>query len=58
MYFLDQITVGDKESPLYQSYEHSTASTWLGLPTWLALLLIFALPIILFLLFYLYGKHQ
>lgn len=57
MYFLDQITVGDNDNPLYKSYEYSPQSKLLGLPTWVALLLLIALPIILFLLFTLYGKH-
>lgn len=58
MYFLDQITVGDQDRPLYQSYEYSPQSRLLGLPTWSALLLVVAFPIIAFLLFYLYGKHK
>jgi len=56
MYFLDKITLGDESNPLYQSYEYSPKSTLLGLPTWAALLLLIALPLIAFLLFYLYGN--
>ena len=59
MLYLDKLTVGDEKSPLYQSYEYSKSSKLLGLPTWAALLLFAAVPILVFLSFYLvYGKNN
>lgn len=59
MYFLDKITVGDEDNPAYQSYEYSPKATLLGLPTWAALLLLAALPILSFITFYMiYGKNN
>lgn len=56
MYVLDKITLGDESNPVYQSYEYSAKSTLLGLPTWAALVLLIAIPLITFLLFYSYTN--